>query len=333
MTTLTQDLADFVSQQRTSTKDWQLLPADASSRRYYRQADTPFGPALLMVTEPDAPDFHAYVEIAQHLFRIGFSAPKVLAQDAMRGLALIEDFGDTTYNNLLRAGHNETALYDLAIDTLIALHENSEGCSIDLPAYDMPTLLSEAHLFSDWFAPQLRSANDLAQYKEQADQIWRTALSDIAECRSALVLRDFHIDNLILLSDRTGVAACGLLDFQDGLLGAPAYDVMSLTQDARRDVAPELEAHLLARYFAGRPQIDQDAFRRDYALLAAQRHAKVAGIFLRLYLRDGKPTYLKHVPRVLRLLSAALEDAGLQELAKLNDTWLPSWRAWQPPSL
>ncbi|MNG01611.1 Phosphotransferase enzyme family protein [compost metagenome] len=140
------------------------------------------------------------------------------------------------------------------------------------------------------------------------------------------MLRDFHVDNLMLLDDRDGVAACGLLDFQDALHGAAAYDLMSLLEDARRDVPPALQDALLQRYLAHRPELDADAFMADYVALAAQRHAKVLGIFVRLARRDGKLGYLDHLPRVERLFREALERPALHPLRDFLDRHLASWR-------
>ena len=317
------------------SRNWRALPGDASSRRYFRLPAAAPGPCLLMDVPPGSQDLARYVAIAAHLRGLGLSAPLVHGADPDRGLALIEDFGSDTYTNLLARGHDETALYELAIDTLVVLHGAETGTRIDLPPYDLETLIREAMLFADWFAPVLPGYDRSGGFRSQYQTAWRAALTDAAARREVLVLRDYHVDNLMLLADRGGVRACGLLDFQDALIGSAAYDVMSLTQDARRDVSRTLESHLLERYFtgrrAGRGEVDRADFLRCYHLLAAQRHAKVAGIFLRLSRRDGKHRYLAHVPRVLRLLRRALQGAGLDDLTRLLDRNLPGWAAWTPP--
>ncbi len=323
---------EYAASHGASVDGWQALPADASPRRYFRVPETVFGPCLLMDVAPKAADFETYVRIARHLGTLGLSAPLVHAHDLAQGLALIEDFGIGTYTNLLDSGHDETALYDLAIDTLATLHNAPTASQIDLPAYDMPALLREVMLFADWFAPRMPDARDPDRFGAQYKGLWRAALADVADRRETLVLRDFHVDNLMLLAERDGIAACGLLDFQDGLIGAAAYDVMSLTQDARRDLSPGLEDHLLARYFAARPGLNKADFLRSFHLLAAQRHAKVAGIFVRLSQRDGKHHYLAHIPRVLKLLDRALDAARLDDLKRLVNHHIPGWRNWTPPA-
>lgn len=326
MTTLDAAQREFVTAAGYPAEGWRELPADASPRRYHRLADSAQGPCLLMVTAPDAPDTIAYLAIARHLAGIGLSSPRILLERADLGLVLIEDFGDATYTNLLAQGADETALYELAIDALVALHEHPDSTAIDLPPYGMDALMKEALLFSDWFAPAFRPGADLGAFRAGFETFWRDALSDVATRRETLVLRDYHVDNLLLLNNRHGPARCGLLDFQDGLIGAAAYDLASLTQDARRDVDPALEAALLDRYLSRRPGIDRARFMADFHLLAAQRHTKVAGIFVRLCRRDGKDRYLAHMPRVLRLMSAAMDRAGLTDLRALLDTHLPGWQ-------
>ena len=325
MTGLSAQALAFARKKGCPNDGWVQLPADASPRRYFRQPCSPFGPCLLMVTDPDAPDLRAYLQIAAHLDGLGLSAPQIYAADISSGLALIEDFGDNTYTSLLRAGVDEHGLYETGIDALIQLHNHPKGGQIDLPAFDMPALMQEVQLFPDWFAPSVAPGRDLTGFAQAFGALWRDALSDVAQRRDTLVLRDYHVDNLMLLTDRTDVARCGLLDFQDGLIGSAAYDVLSLTQDARRDVPQALEQVVLARYFAARPKLDTKQFMQDFHLLAAQRHTKVAGIFHRLSQRDGKPHYLTHMPRVLRLLDQALHHAGLREIRALMDTHISGW--------
>ncbi len=320
----------FAQKYGVPTKGWQTLAADASARQYIRIPTTPFGPCLLMDDPSDLGSFDTFIRLARHLRALGLSAPKVYASDSATGLALIEDFGADTYTKLLAQGQDEAGLYALATDTLVALHNSDEGRKTDLPPYNMETLIKEVLLFADWFAPLVCLTENSAHFRRDFEILWRAALVDVADRREVLVLRDYHVDNLMLLPGRDGVAACGVLDFQDGLIGAAAYDVMSLTQDARRDLTPGLEDQLLERYFAARPGLDRADFLRAYHLLAAQRHAKVVGIFQRLSLRDAKPHYLRHIPRVLKLFDQALYAAGLSDLSELLDDHLPGWAEWTP---
>ncbi|MDJ1016215.1 MAG: phosphotransferase [Paracoccaceae bacterium] len=298
------------------------LPGDASTRRYFR---LPGKGALILQDDPSTDHFQNFALISRHLTSLGFSAPRILDWDEDLGLGLIEDFGDRTYTRLLACGADEAPLYELAVDTLSALHEAPGAADINLPGYDHARLTDEVALLPIWFARHASDKDDLSAFAEQHQTLWSVALKDVASRREVLVLRDFHVDNLILLEKRPGVAACGLLDFQGGLIGSAAYDLMSVLQDARRDLDTELTARLVKRYLRQRHGMDEARFLSDFHALAAQRHAKILGIFVRLANRDGKRQYLEHLPRVARLYAAALEAAGLTEVRALMDQHLPGW--------
>lgn len=299
------------------------LAADASSRRYYRLGESASS-RLLMEVEPGSPDLPVYIHVSNYLNAIGLSAPNVMVSDFSNGLALIEDFGMQTYTNALSEGYNERELYELATDALIRLHSTADR-AIVLPAYDMQALMTEVELFLDWYVPQVGVSCSMSEFRSQFLDIWQGALESVAQRRDVLVLRDYHVDNLMSLPGRSGVAACGLLDFQDALIGSRAYDLMSLCQDARRDLSPGLEVHLMQRYLNALPDIDRTQFHADYWLLAAQRHTKVAGIFQRLAQRDGKRHYLQHQPRVIRLLRTALDRGEFTALSDLLNQYLAGW--------
>lgn len=305
------------------------LPADASARRYFRLD----GASLLLMDSPSASEpLGPYLRVADLLRLRGLSAPRVLAADEAAGLALIEDFGHATYTRLLAAGQAEQPLYELAVDCLVQLHQAPASPDASLPGYDARQLAQEYALFIDWYAPLLVGQARAAALREDYLQLFGGLCAAVAERREALVLRDFHVDNLMLLDGREGIAACGLLDFQDALQGAAAYDLMSLLEDARRDLPAALRVALLRRYLAQRPQLDAARFMADYAVLAAQRHAKVLGIFVRLAQRDGKLGYLEHLPRTLGLLRQALDHPALQPLRDFLDKQLAPWREPLPAS-
>ena len=297
------------------------LPADASSRRYFRLEGVGL---LLMDSPPHSEPIGPFVQVARHLHGLGLSAPALLQVDEEAGLALIEDFGHDTYTRLLATGYPERELYRLAVDALVALHGSAPGA--ELAAYDARQLSDECALFIDWYAPLLIGKEAAQALRESYLQQFADAFADVAQRREALVLRDFHVDNLMLLQGREGVAACGLLDFQDALVGAAAYDLMSLLEDARRDMSEGLRVALLSHYLVQRPELDAARFLEDYRRLAAQRHAKVLGIFVRLAGRDGKHGYLAHLPRTLGLFVRALNAEALAPLREWLDLHLPGWR-------
>ncbi len=248
---------------------------------------------------------------------LGFSAPAIYAADVAAGLLLLEDLGDDTFTRLLASGSDERALYALAIDVLIALHAlpPAQAIPAGLPDYDLDRLLKEALLFVDWYLPAVTGHAAAADERSGYIEAWQEVLPAVLAQPRTLVLRDYHVDNLLRLPDREGLGACGLLDFQDAVAGAAAYDLMSLLEDARRDIAEELRAEMLARYQERARPSDTRGFAGAYAILAAQRHAKVIGIFTRLSRRDGKHGYLVHIPRVWGLLDRALANAALAPVA------------------
>jgi aminoglycoside/choline kinase family phosphotransferase len=317
--------SDFLERHGFDSLTLAALPADASARRYFRLAEAGL---LLMDSPPASEPLGPYLRVAGLLRALGLSAPRVVAADEHAGLALIEDFGQDTYTRLLAAGHPEQPLYQLAVDCLAELHRAPTSHGAALPAYDGPRLAEEYALFIDWYVPLLIGSEAATALREQYLQLFAQACQGVAERREALVLRDFHVDNLMLLEGRSGVAACGLLDFQDALQGAAAYDLMSLLEDARRDLPDELRQQLLQRYLEQRPELNVERFRADYQVLAAQRHAKVLGIFVRLARRDGKTHYLSHLPRTLGLFVRALDAPALQPLRAFLEQHLPEhWRA------
>jgi N-acetylmuramate 1-kinase len=287
-----------------------LLAGDASFRKYYRLGEGARR-AVLMDAPPPKEDVRPFVSIANHLGKMGFSAPKIMAADIPAGLLLLEDFGDDTYTRRLAAGANEKDLYALAIDTLIALHRHGEAAQVNAPPYDDERLIIEATLLTDWYMPAVTGREVAKDVREDYIARWKAAFAPAHAMPTTLVLRDYHVDNLMLLPGRPGVAACGLLDFQDALIGPTAYDLVSLLEDARRDIAPDLARAMFDRYAAAFPTLDRPALESAYAVLGAQRNAKIIGIFTRLLRRDGKPQYLKHIPRVWRLLEGDLQHPAL----------------------
>ena len=301
------------------------LAADASYRSYYRLrrgGDS----VVVMDAPPPQEDVGPYVAVAAILRELGLSAPAVLAEDRVRGFLLIEDFGDDTYTRLLQRGADEPTLYTLAIDALVALQRETAGAGVPgLPPYDEARLLAEAVLLVDWYWPAVFAEPPPAAVREEYLALWRSVLPFAGEpFRPTLVLRDFHVDNLMLLPERLDVRRCGLLDFQDAVVGPLAYDLVSLLEDARRDVSEGLGQAMTERYLNAFPELDRKDFTRAAAILAAQRNCKILGIFTRLWRRDGKPAYLGHIPRLWRLVEHDLRHPALSGIARWFDRHLPA---------
>ena len=291
------------------------LAGDASFRRYQRIS---LGQrrAILMNSPPDKENLAPFVFITKLLRSLGYSAPEIYAEDMDAGLILLEDFGDTTFTLMISASTDEKKLYECAIDLLIDLHSRPQMQAIPpgLHFYDNRTLIREALLLTDWYIPQVAKNRPTDDAKMSYEMIWENLLPLCRTMNNTLVLRDFHADNLMWLPDRTGIAACGLLDYQDAVSGPPTYDLMSLLEDARRDLNPNMVKHLLQRYLLAFPDLNPDDFRKAFLILAAQRHCKVIGIFSRLAVRDNKTAYLSHIPRVWQMLEDACSSSILLPL-------------------
>lgn len=307
------------------------LKSDASFRRYFR-LNLGNQRVLLMDAAPElGEDVRPFARVDRHLIEMELSAPEILAEDVEHGFLLLEDFGDATFTNLLAQGQDEADLYALATDTLIALHtmEDIRTAPDWLPPYDDERLLAEASLLPDWFmAAQGIPVTTAA--RAAYGNTWLELFHRVHAGPRTLVLRDFHVDNLMRLEGRSGVRACGLLDFQDAVAGHPAYDLMSLLEDARRDIDLDLQAAMKDRYFDALGITDSRDFETAYAILGAQRHAKVIGIFTRLDRRDGKPIYLKHIHRLWRLLERSLKHPALADMRAWIDKHIPEHQRCAP---
>jgi aminoglycoside/choline kinase family phosphotransferase len=304
------------------------LRADASFRRYVRLRGGPC-PALLMDAPPPAEDVRPFLHVAAHLSRIGLSAPEIIAADPTNGFLLIEDFGEATMADALDAGADPAPLYRDAATTLAALHEAPPPAR--LPPWGAARMAeTAAATFLDWWWPETFGAKPAPAIVAEFDAAIRAMLTPFAA--TGFVHRDYFPANLMPL-DRAGARRMGLLDFQDAAEGHPAYDLVSLVEDARRDVDPALREATIATYLAHRPGLDEGAFRAAMAALAAQRHLRVAALWVRLARRDGKPGYLKHGPRCWALLARALEHDATAPLRSFLDAHVPPALRRTPPSL
>ena len=327
-----------------------FMLGDASTRAYERLTRPNGDSAILMISppRPDGPpvrygkpysaiarlaeDVKPFVAIAEGLAAQGFSAPRIEAVDFETGLAVIEDFGGDGVVSGDGAPIQER--YMAAAGALATLHARDlphelqvAGETYRIPPYDMDALLIEVELATEWFAPHVARMGVSSSAAAVFLNIWKDALAEIVAARPSWTLRDVHSPNLIWLPGREGVRRVGLIDFQDCVLGHPAYDVASLAQDARVTVSDELELHLLSHYAITRkrlePSFDMEAFARAYAILGAQRATKILGIFARLDKRDGKPQYLAHMPRVRAYLQKNLRHEALAGVREWFETYLP----------
>jgi hypothetical protein len=357
-------MAAFIAKAGWGGAELHPLTGDASSRRYVRLArrgatamlmDQPRG-AETVACPPGAsgderrklgynamarlagPDCRPFAAVSAHLRAQGLSAPEIFAHDYPNGFLLIEDLGDGRFADLILGGEAEQPLYETAIDTLVELHRRSAPKTLRVPGadevhllpYDPVAMEAEVLLLTEWFYPAA-AGNPIAEAaRDEYVAAWRAALALLPTDNAVMVLRDYHAENLMWLTDRQGPARAGLLDFQDALAGSPAYDLISLTEDARREVSVDLAEAMTKRYIAARRAIngafDEEAFRFAAALLAAQRNTKIVGIFARLWKRDGKPRYTQYLPRMWGYLARDLNHPALNELKGWFDRHIsPAW--------
>ncbi|MEE9329354.1 MAG: tRNA (adenosine(37)-N6)-threonylcarbamoyltransferase complex ATPase subunit type 1 TsaE [Parvularculaceae bacterium] len=273
----------------------------------------------------------AFVGIAAALRGAGLAAPEVLAHDTPQGFALLEDLGDGLIAHEIKRGVDEEMLYTLAIDALIRLRRKIISPNLindyQVLSYDETAMLAECELLPEWYLPfstgEECSADAMAEY----ETAWRSVLTGLSKPH-ALTLRDYHAENLLWRPEQTGQARLGIIDFQDALFGHGAYDLVSLLEDARRDVSPVMQGTMIRYYLAqakvALPDFDADQFTRDYAILAAQRNAKIVGIFARLVTRDKKVQYSKLLPRIIAIFQNDIARPGLDPVYDWLSKYAPS---------
>ncbi len=311
------------------------LAGDASFRQYSRLQEGD-KTAILMDAPPPQEDVRPFVQVAVFLAEQGFSVPQVIAENVEHGFLLLEDFGDVCITKILRGEVEEPvpereALYTLAIDAIAALQNAPAPETIG--HYDNARLMAEVNALAEWYVPFIQKKTAPQAVPEEYRQLWQAVLEQTHTLPERFVYLDYHVDNLMWLPEREGIQKIGMLDFQDAALGSPAYDVVSLLQDARVDVDSALTEAMLERYFAQQPEIDRAQFMTEYALLGAQRNCKILGYFTRFALRDGKPRYLRHMPRVWRYLEEDLAHPALTEIKRWLDEAVPQEVRHQVPEL
>lgn len=292
------------------------LAGDASFRRYFRVVEGD-RVAVLMDAPPPQEDPRPYVAVAEYLVGIGLCAPRIFARDLDEGLLLIEDFGSVRMRETVDADiSREVEIYSGVVDVLIDLHRHAPLAG--LHSHGLDEWLEEVQLFTDWYCPAVDLEVDTAGF----DAAWREVLAPIdAQGQSVTELRDYHAENIMLIDGASGTKRFGLLDFQDALIGHPAYDLVSMLEDARRDVTPSVERAMLDRYKAEMGV--GDTFEAAYWALGAQRNARILGVFVRLWKRDGKPHYTSFQARMWGLLERDLAQPGLEPVARWFDANMP----------
>ncbi len=307
--------AQFLAKSGWSHATQMHLAGDASNRRYLRL--TRGNETAVLMDAPPAlgEDVRPFVAITNHLRDLGLSAPRIMFQDSANGFLLIEDLGDALFARLIQAQpHMEHGLYCAAVDVLVQLHNRPPPDGLlDYTPAKMAAFLSPVF---EWYHPATPDEARLITSEMEA------ALSEHCQATPVMALRDYHAENLLWLPDRNGIKRTGLLDYQDAVMAHPSYDLVSLLQDARRDVPAQIQTDMIARYVKA-TSVDPKAFRVAYNAQGAQRNLRILGIFARLCIVAKKPAYVDLIPRVWGHLKSDLSDPSLNALRSLVFNTLP----------
>jgi len=293
------------------------IKQDASSRKYYRIKNKNI---ILMESIQNENKNKEFVKLSNYLNSINFSAPKVLVKNHNKGLYLIEDFGNYTFKNAIKEKIKEETLYLNAIEVLAKLQNYKSFPNI--PRYNYNNYFKELNIFIEWYFKEI-NINLSKEALNKWGILWKKALKQIIDDSKILVLRDFHAENLFWLPKRKNIKKIGLIDFQDALIGHITYDISSLLEDVRRKVSLKTKNAALKKFIKLKKIKDKNLFYKNYYTIAAQRNAKIVGIFIRLARRDKKYKYLKLVNRAMKIFISSLHKANQNDLLNWINTNIP----------
>ena len=315
-------ISEFLAKTNWANAERSHLAGDASMRKYQRLAAGKDGRiAVLMDADPAlGNDVRPFIKITDYLRSLSLSAPEIYAADEAKGLLVIEDLGDALYAKVVNDNLEfEVPLYEAATDVLLHLHKSTPP---PLVPYNTNTMTDMAVLAFNWFQFGAEDEVDVKQ-REAFKAAFSNFLATKVGAPSVLIQRDYHAENLLWLPNRTGHARVGLLDYQDAQLGHPAYDLVSMLKDARRDVPEAIEEAMIERYIA-HSKLDDKEFRDAYHILGLQRNLRILGVFARLSMHFGKPHYVDFIPRVCEFIERNLKHKANEPVAELLNKALPT---------
>lgn len=350
---------DFIAQSAFAGAVRHKIPGDASTR-WYERLDLNGKNYILMnapatdgaICEPGMDEatrralgyiasarlaagrIEAFVTIADFIRKAGLAAPQIHAFDAENGIAILDDFGTQQYYEWLQSGQApEGELYEGAIGALVKLQQarpaetlTAQGVSWNLFGYDRMMIESEGDIFLEWYCDRDQNLNLSAAAQDEFRTTLQSLMHPLLAQQDTLVLRDYHSPNIMWRGAETGLDRVGIIDFQDALRGGRAYDLVSLLQDARRDVSLQLEADMLNLYLQQSGCTDEETLRAEYALWGMQRNIRLVGLWPRLKLRDGKPHYMQqHMARVMAYLQRDLQHPACAPMKQWFDRYLPQF--------
>ena len=291
------------------------LQGDAGLRSYYRIKESDDRSYILMDCPPTNCSIDPFIEIAHYLRSQNFSSPEIFHFDSKKGFIILEDFGDVSVKNVIQNSPHDLHLrkntYSSMLDVLILLQQNIPTFSLKI--YDNNLLLNELKLFTEWYILYRLKRNLSIIELDDFKDIWQRILNHQLSFNNCLVLRDYHVENIMYLESYKGIKSLGLLDFQDAIIGSPIYDVISVLEDARIKV-PRAFALDCLKYFAAEKKLELPDVLVDYHILGAQRNLRILGVFARKYIRDKNGNYLRYIPLVLEYLNYDLSHPIMLKL-------------------
>ena len=297
-----------------------FLASDMSLRQYYRLN----APKRVLMDAPAPENPKQFIQVAKYLQHCGLRAPSILEHCLENGFVLLEDFGDHTFTTILKQSPaREKELYQTSMTVLKHLHEHAVERPSFIPLYSTEKLLMETEVFIDWYWKAITGEEPKPSLKEDFQNRWKKAFESCPSTSQSLVLRDFHVDNLMIVDEQDGIKGCGLLDFQDALWGSVVYDAVSLLEDARRDITSSVAKEMWQYFLDTFPPSEHQNYKTAAAILGAGRHTKIIGVFTRYAMRQGKRDYLCHLPRLWRYLEKSLAISELQDVKDWFDCHLP----------
>jgi aminoglycoside/choline kinase family phosphotransferase len=302
-------LNNILLEEKIDFSNLKFLAGDASNRKYFNIYV--FSQKCVLMYDDNSVSLENFIKVSKMLNDI-VSIPKIILNLQDKNILIIEDFGKNKFSQLINKKKQST-FYSLALNTLIKLHKENKSYNLDI--YTIKEFTKESDLFFDWFVKKDKKNSEFL--KKEFNSLFEPLLKNIELIPKVFIHRDYHVDNLFYLKERSEHFKCGWIDYQDALIGPCVYDLVSLTQDARIDVSIEIEKHLVNTYLSNFNFIDKSLFDLCYKIVAIQRHLKVLGIFKRLFLRDKKKIYLNHIPRVISLLDKNFKDEKFKEIVRL----------------
>lgn len=306
------DLETFLKHCFSETiRDYVPVQGDAGFRSYFRIKINNRS-YIVMDCPPTYCSIEPFIKIGNYLKSQNFSAPEIFHFDIKKGFIVLEDLGNFNIKTFIDTSPKSLHknLYHLVVDTLVSLQEKPP---INLTIYDNPLLLKELNLFLDWYIPYFLNRTLTKTELDEYQGIWKEILNNQIPLSNCLVLRDYHVENIMYLEKRQGIKKLGLLDFQDAVLGSPIYDLVSILEDARIEVSRDLAIDCI-KYFAKQRRFDLEEVTTNYHILGAQRNSRILGVFARKYIRDQNDNYLKYIPLVLEYLNYDLSHPIMSKL-------------------